>query len=653
MLKSRHSFRTCFFARYMWRQLLVLTLLSLSAGNAQASIEQQRKTFHQASRALELNQVSEFKRLLAEIEGYPVQPYLIYDALRRHIHRASNEKVAKFLERYKDYPFSYHLRAKYLSTLAKRKDWENYLAFFDNRDNTRLQCLAFQARLHLGRIDDINDDISKIWLRGYSQPSECDMAFDHYLDTGEDATRALWLRIEKAFQARRPNLARFLGKKLNDSDRKIVDLWYRAHRRPEQTLGELVKMSDESIRRTIIVHSIDRLARKDSLKARDAWQDIQAKFQFNQAQRDRLNQRIALSAAYQHEPDARELLINLPSKLKNDQAYLWLARIQLRTQDWQGLSSTIGEMPEHLQQENEWRYWLARALEFQGFSTRSDDILESLASRSNYYGFLAADRIKLGYRIEQENAAVEDFDESALLNSNPHMLRARELYFLNRMVDAKREWFQALRKLDTPQIKQAATLASSWKWHDSAIKTVAKTSHRSDYSLRFPMPYKKQVMGHANDRQLDPSVIYGVMRRESLFDPLAKSRVGALGLMQLMPATAKSVANSLGLKKLNQADILKVENNINLGTQYFRTVMNRFDNNVSLAAAAYNAGPHRVKKWLPQENGMPADLWVETVPFNETRNYVQAVLAYATVFDKTLGKDTLISSRMHDIKAQY
>jgi len=652
LLVTRHNIDSGSSVSRFRQGLLALVLLMLPIAS-QASIEEQRQTFQQAARALELNQVSKFKRLLAKIEDYPVQPYLIYDALRHHIHRASNEKVEKFLDRYKDFPFSYHLRAKYLSTLAKRKDWENYLAFFDNRDNTRLQCLAFQARLHLGQIDGINEDIRKIWLRGYSQPNECDMAFDHFLDTDKDATRAVWLRIEKAFQVRRPNLARFLGKKLNDSDREIVDLWYQAHRRPEQTLVRLVKMDDKSIHRTIIVHAIDRLARKDSLEARDTWQEIQTKFQFNQAQRDRLTQRIALSAAYQHESQARDLLINLPPKLKNDQAYLWLARIQLRTQDWQGLSTTIGEMPKHLQQENEWQYWQARALEFQGFATRSDDIMEKLAVKGNYYGFLAADRVKLGYRIEQENAAVADFDEVALLNSNPHMLRARELYFLNRMVDAKREWFQALRKLDTPQIKQAATLASSWKWHDSAIKTVAKTSHRRDYSLRFPMPYKKQVMSHANNRELDPSVIYGVMRRESLFDPLAKSRVGALGLMQLMPATAKSVANSLGLKKLEQADILKVDNNINLGTQYFRSVMNRFDNNVSLAAAAYNAGPHRVQKWLPQKNVLPADLWVETVPFNETRNYVQAVLAYATVFDKTLGKDTLISSRMRDIKAQY
>ncbi len=634
-------------------QSLVFIWLAISSHIAQASIEDQRQIFQQASRALALKQPSKFKQLLGQIEDYPAQPYLIYDALRQDIRHASKQRVAEFLDRYEDFPFSYHLRNKWLTILGKRKDWKNYLLFFDNRDNARLQCLAFQARLKLGKTENINQDIRKLWLRGYSQPDECDVAFDHFLNTYADAQEVIWLRIEKAFQARRPGLAKYLGKKLHESDREIVDLWYHAHRRPEQTLTQLGKLDDEQINRKIIVHAIDRLARRDSLKARDTWQDMSHKFQFSADQRDRLDQRIALSAAYQHQPEAQKLLMDLRPELMSDKAYLWLARIQLRNQDWQELSKTIGGMPEHLQQEAEWQYWLARSLSLQGFTVRSENMLEKVANVGSYYGFLAADRTNRDYRIEQESVADTDFDRITLLKNNPHMLRARELFFLNRIVDAKREWFQAMRKLNTVQLKQAATMASSWKWHDSAIRTVARTSHRRDYSLRFPMPYKKQVMSSASTRELDPSVVYGVMRRESLFDPLARSSVGALGLMQLMPSTAKQVGKSLGFKKLKVADILKVENNINFGTHYFRSVMNRFDNNVSLAAAAYNAGPRNVKKWLPRDGVLPADLWVETVPFTETRNYVKAVLAYATVFDKTLGKDTLISSRMHDVRVEY
>jgi soluble lytic murein transglycosylase len=315
------------FSAPLYRCLLLVGLIMLST-QGQANIEEQRQIFRQAEDALRLNQVSKFKRLLAKIEDYPVQPYLIYDTLRRHINRASNEKVAKFLERYADYPFSYHLRAKWLSTLAKRGDWQNYLTFFDNRDNTRLQCLAFQGRLKLGRVENINEQIKSIWLRGYSQPSECDIAFKYFLETSDEATPAIWLRIEKAFQVRRPNLARYLAKKLDKQGRDIVDLWSRAHKRPEQTLKKLASAEDALMTRTIIAHAIDRLARQNSLKARDTWAEISNKFQFNQQQRNYLAQRIALSAAYQHEPEAQNLLIQLPPELKNDQAYLWLARIQ-------------------------------------------------------------------------------------------------------------------------------------------------------------------------------------------------------------------------------------------------------------------------------------------------------------------------------------
>jgi len=637
------------------RQIGAITILcvGLTSPQLQAGIEKQRLLFHDASFALHKNQISKFNRLVKQLDGYPAQPYLIYDHFRRNISRQKVEQVELFLQRYADFPFAYRARGRWLDVLARRGDWQNYLQFFDGRANTRLQCLSFQGRLKLGQLEGLDEEIGKIWMRGYSQPDQCDPAFSYYLKTHENPEQVIWLRIEKAFKARRPNLALYLGKKLDPKSRAVVETWYRAHQRPESSLRQLADAKDTDHNRAIIVHAIDRLARKNSLKALASWNLIRDQFSFTQEQKEQAQLRIALSAASQHKPEARTLLSGLDPEIMNDQAYLWLARIQLRGRDWPGLLHTINRMPNHLQEENEWRYWLSRSMAAEGQLSGSLSLLEDLSNKSSYYGFLAADRLKREYRIEQENAASSEVNEEEFLADNPHMLRARELYYLNRLVDAKREWFQALRYLDQDQIKQAATLASRWQWHDSAIRTVAKTPHRSDYILRFPMPYKQQVLEHAQARELDPSLIYGVMRRESLFDPLARSRVGALGLMQLMPSTARHVAQSLGMKSPRKSDILRVENNIRFGTHYLRTVMNRFDNNVALAAAAYNAGPSNVKRWLPRDSVMSADLWVETVPYKETRNYVQAVLAYSTVFDKSLGQSVLMSSRMDDIKTRY
>ena len=632
---------------------IAITFSLLFAPSLQAGIEEQRQLFHDASYALKKHQITRFNRIVRQLEDYPAQPYLLYDAFRRNVSRMKPEQVEAFLNRYAEFPFAYHARGRWLNVLARRGDWENYLAFFDDRSSTRLQCLSFKGRMKLGQTDGLSDEIGKIWMRGYSQPDECDPAFNYYLKNHEQVEQAIWLRIEKAFKARRPGLALYLGKKLDPQSRAVVETWYRAHKRPESSLKKLADASDTVQNRAIIVHAIDRLARRDALKALDSWNLIRDQFAFSLEQKQQVQLRIALSAAYQHEPEARALLASLDADSMNDQAYLWLARIQLRGRDWSGLLKTINGMPPHLQEENEWRYWLSRSLEAEGQLNGSLSLLEELSGKSSYYGFLAADKLEREYRIEQENATSVEIDEESFLAENPHMLRARELFYLDRLVDAKREWFQALRYLDQDQMKQAATLASNWQWHDSAIRTVAKTPHRSDYSLRFPMPYKRQVLAHAEARELDPALIYGVMRRESLFDPLARSSVGALGLMQLMPSTARSMARSLGMEKPRKADILHVENNIRFGTHYLRTVMNRFDNNVALAAAAYNAGPGNVRRWLPKNQVMSADLWVETVPFTETRNYVQAVLAYSTVFDKSLGKNTLMSSRMGDIKTRY
>jgi soluble lytic murein transglycosylase len=626
----------------------------LGSFHASASIEQQRALFKQGEQALRDDNQELFDEIVSKLSAYPVVAYLQYDDFRSNLSKRTSEQVRDFLDKHADYPFRYHLLSKWLNLLAKRGQWQTYLEFYDDRTETRFKCLELTARLESGKTHQINREIRKLWLTGYSQPDVCDKPFAHFLETEEGVDDDIWQRIEKAFKARRSSLALYLAKKLDKKDQAAVQDWNQAHRNAQDWLERLRKRSDNELNRKIIVHALDRLARKDSIAAKKHWEQLGSQYAFSSAQKQQIDRRIALSAALQHKTEAKEWLEQLSPEVKNDTAHLWLARIHLRDEDWIGLIKTINGMPERLRKEAEWRYWLARAYAAAGHEDKASGMFGNLAGRSSYYGFLAADRSQRAYSITQQHVTDRlNFDEQKLLADNPNLLRARELFFLDRLVEARREWFQGIRRMKSDEIKQAAQMASDWQWHENAIKTVAKTSHRSDYDLRFPMPYQEQVMSNIAKHDLDPSVIYGVMRRESLFDPLARSKVGALGLMQLMPSTARNVARSLGLKKPQQADILDVSNNIRLGTQYFKSVLQQFDNNVPLAAAAYNAGPRNVRRWLPKKESMEADLWIETVPFKETRNYVQAVLAYATIFDKHLEKDVAISSRMAEIKTSY
>jgi soluble lytic murein transglycosylase len=621
---------------------------------ADTKVEKQRELFRQAEQALEENQQESFTKLIEQLKDYPVVAYLGYDAFKKRLSTVDETEVKDFIDAHWDYPFIYHLRSKWLNILVKRGAWQDYLDFYDDRNETRFKCLALTAKLKTGKTKNIAEQIRPIWLSGYSQPDECDEPFQYFLSAIDNPDEVIWLRIEKAFEARRPALAGYLAKKLDEKDQAVVKIWDQAHRHPQKTLDRIGSISDSEINRKIILHAVDRLARRDSLLSLEYWNRIRSEFHFENEQVLKIDQRIALSSAFQHKARAKELLEKLSDDMKTDNVYLWLARIYLRDEDWIGLVRTINTMPGHLKKEAEWVYWLARAYQKSGHEVKAQDIYQKLSRRSTYYGFLAADRSGNEYHIDNQRINRQiPFQEQQLLAKSIHLLRARELFFLNRQLEARREWFQGIRKLNKEEIKQAASMASSWKWHDNAIKTVAKTGFQKDYDLRFPMPYRDLVMDEVDKHQLDLSVIYGVIRRESLFDPLAKSRVGALGLMQLMPYTARRVAKKLGLKRPAQNDILEVDNNIRLGTEYFKTVLDQFDENIPLAAAAYNAGPRNVTKWLPEQEPLSADLWVETVPFKETRNYVQAILAYSTIFDKHLGKDVRISSRMQDVRSGY
>jgi soluble lytic murein transglycosylase len=200
---------------------------------------------------------------------------------------------------------------------------------------------------------------------------------------------------------------------------------------------------------------------------------------------------------------------------------------------------------------------------------------------------------------------------------------------------------------NTEQIKQAAILANHWGWHSNAIRTIAKVEYWNDLEIRFPTPYQPHVMHTANQLSLEPAWIYGVIRRESAFMPDARSSTGATGLMQLMQGTARGVAKRNNLLRPSVRDLMQGERNIQLGSTYLRQLLNRFDNHQVMATAAYNAGPHRVMRWLPTKGALPADQWIDTIPFTETRRYVRSVIAYTAIFERMLNeKPTQLKHRM-------
>ncbi|RLA60337.1 MAG: murein transglycosylase, partial [Gammaproteobacteria bacterium] len=313
-------------------------------------------------------------------------------------------------------------------------------------------------------------------------------------------------------------------------------------------------------------------------------------------------------------------------------------RWALAEQDWVALEQTLPKLSEQQRGDSAWRYWQAVAQERRGDNESATQILQALAGERGYYSFLAADKLGQAYAFNNQPLTPQD-PVRVPLQRQPVVQRIEELRFHKEENLAHSEWFKVLQDLDDDpaQQQQLAQLASQRGWHRLAIDATNRAEAWDALDLRFPTPYQKTFKHYATVRQVPHTELMAIARRESAFFPQARSPVGARGLMQIMPATGKQVASSLG-QPHNDSDLYRVEHNVLLGSAYYRQLLDRFGGNRVFALTAYNAGPHRVDRWRNKAGqGLPVDIWIETIPYKETRNYVQAVLSYNVVFQYLLG----------------
>ncbi|MBE9561701.1 MAG: lytic transglycosylase domain-containing protein, partial [Proteobacteria bacterium] len=335
----------------------------------------------------------------------------------------------------------------------------------------------------------------------------------------------------------------------------------------------------------------------------------------------------------------------------NEKASITRIKLAMRQQNWIALADFITELPEQQQQDLQWRYWLARALEKTNKQKKARQIYTELAQERDYYGFLAADRIGTEHKMQHSSIILTQLDIDKLMR-NPSIASAYEFYRLSQvygdsfLIKARQEWYYAINLLTKSSKATAAALANRWGWHFQAIVTVAKAGHYDDLNIRFPLLFRNEIEIGARKQNIDVAWAYGIIRQESAFQTTARSRAGALGLMQLMPATGRLVAKQIGIKLKNKQNILDINVNISLGTAYLRKLLDKFDGNYMLATAGYNAGPGRSKRWAAKNSCVPADIWVELIPFKETRKYVSRVMFYTSIFENRLGKKNRLPLRL-------
>lgn len=585
--------------------------------------------------AFQAGESSRVNAYAARLKGHVLEPFATYLQLEMRLRDASPDDIRAYLARNADSYLADRLRGNWLRVLGKNQDWPLFLEEYPqllNQDND-LTCYALQARLAQGDGTAL-PEAKKLWLTSAVElPASCDPLLAALISGEMLFVKDIWVRLRLALEAGNITLARSIARYLPPSPPFPMRALELAADNPSAFLDKLPVDLESRAGRELTLFALYRIARSQTQLALTYWKSIQSRF--SQEEQEYLWGQLAMQSARQHQAAAVGLYKKAGNAPLNVLQLAWKVRAALREQNWREVLAAISSMPESEQNLGAWRYWKARALKAGGKTIEANAILAPLSREYNYHGQLAAEELgtAIGNPAETHKSSEEEIRQIARV---PAIQRALVLYEINLRPDANREWNWAVKGFSDKQLLAAAELAKRNDWLERAIYTADKTTQLHDFSLRFPAPHRDAMQEYARRVGLDEAWVYGLIRQESRFVQQAKSTVGASGLMQLMPATARWVAKKMGMRDFRQTMVNQLSTNLALGTYYLKHVQDQLDGQPILATAAYNAGPRRAQRWRDSKP-LEGAVYAESIPFTETRGYVQKVMSNATYYANRFG----------------
>ena len=594
--------------------------------------------------------LSEFVQTLQN-QHYILAPYADYWLMLLNLEDADNQTVTDFINTYSQYPFADRLRGEYLKKLAKNQDWESFSGEIANYqlEDAAVACYAAEASAVLGDIS-VLEGAKSLWMQAKEQPPNCANLYDRMQAAGILTEDDIFTRLRLALADNRVNLAKSIIKRSKTFEVNQYKLVDKAYSSPNLVITKKLISFNTRLGRALNLFALNRIAKTNSQQALSAFNQVADLFQ--PEDKSYFYAGLALQAAQRQEPDAVQWFKRaIDITLSKDQL-AWFARAALREKNWDAVLVATAKMQPEQAAEGAWRYWKARALKAQNKSLEANTLFAKLSTERHFYGWLAQDELEGAVSAPLNTYKVTDADVAEIANMAGFQ-RAEALQRVDLKGEAKSEWALATKDFDDKQLLAAAEFAQRSKWFDLAIITADKTTETHDFTLRYPTPYRDLMKDAAANNDVDEAWVYGITRQESRFMHYAKSGVGAAGLMQLMPATAKWAAGRAGISGYHNGMIHQLDTNIALGTYYMAYTKQLMNGQETMATAAYNAGPSRAKKWaatLPLEGA----IYAETIPFSETRLYVQKVMANAHLYATRLGlKAISLKQRLGIVPSRY
>lgn len=600
--------------------------------------ETQRQLYKQVKLDLKRSFTASFTRHHDSLKTYPLYPYLQYARINHDMTMNSQGDIDYFLHNFKDVPAAKTLRNRWLQLLYKKQRWQLFMSYYTpDSATTAQQCRYHYARFKRGLRDTALRDALSLWTVGKSQPQACDPLFELLTDNDKITEAIAWQRYTLAISNRQFKLARYIERFFTSQAYRDNAAFYRSVDSDPSQVGNYSMLGEDSVEnRAIIEHGITHLAKQRATEAMKHWARYRQSHSFDNVAQKRVLPHLVKGLHKQQYEAAALGYLNDNIDLADHRLLEWQLRILLRGGQWLVLKDWIPTLPQAIREEERWRYWLARAQLMTSDEAAITDAAKTsfreLSRFRSFYGFLASDRVENPYRMA-ERPLSPNLNAVNTLANTPAMQRVRELFVQGENYSARREWYAATRRFTNDQWLVAAQLANQNNWFPQAIQAMAAAKYWDDINIRFRQAYRPVFEKQAHNVDLPLTLLFAVSRQESAFAADVTSPAGARGLMQLMPATAKEVARRHKIRYKSRQQLFDPEKNISLGSRYLKDLMSRFDDNRILSIASYNAGPHRVATWQKKTAGkLPYDVWIETIPFNETRQYVQNVLAYTLIF---------------------
>ena len=628
---------------------LLLILLGFAAAQATASQLSPRQLYADAQVAAETGNWRSFDRIRSQLDDYPLAIYLDYQRLDSRLRHVDANKANRFIAASEATPLQLRFKDRYLRRTGKDRRWSDYLAVTGTAPKTvDLQCYYYRALAQRNREAEAWDGARQLWVHGSSRPDACDPLFEAWMKAGAIDDEAVWQRQLLAFEARRQGLMQYASRQGSSVLKPWSEELLQVYRYPSR-LGKLQLDPADPRSLDVAVYGAARLARVDPQRALREWKRLSSQHQFDSSRARVAGDAIAWRTLFD-DVQANLSWVDAYLQTRGDTKLLETRlRLAIRHSDWQGLLRMASYLPEQRRTAAVWQYWRARALQETGQLVAAKEELANLAEERDYYGFLAAEQLgrppQLNHQPLQVPARITAVDKLDAIE------RTGELVYHEAPQQARSEWNYLLERAGLPERAALAAHADNQGWHRFAIDAAIEAQQWNALEVRFPQPWPDTFRNYGKRYGVPDTELVSIARRESAFFSHARSGVGAKGLMQLMPATARSTARKLGEKTL-ASDLYQVEANIALGGAYYRQLLDQYRDNRVLSLAAYNAGPHRVKRWL-RESGDSMDVyqWVETIPFRETRDYVQGVLAYNVVYDRLRnGSETVFRPQEQQIR---